>query len=130
MGFAGPQNSLVAIAAKVLNVEVTNLYAELQKGKSIADVAKEKNISTDKIVDEFLAQRVAWMQSVMSARGITQAQIDAMAALMKTHVTQQLTAKYTTGGFGFGMGPNWNYGTQPFGQYPSRMGGGMMGGWR
>ncbi len=100
----GQQNSLVAVAAKVLGLDQTALVTTLNSGKTIADVAKEKGISTDKIVDEFLAPRVAALKSSVDAKRITQAQADAMIATMKTNVTAQLSNKWTPRGPGQGTG--------------------------
>jgi hypothetical protein len=99
MGIGGPENSLIAVAAKTLNLSVADLFAELQKGKSIADVAKAKDISTDKIVDEFLAARTQAIKSAIDSKWITQAQADAMLAYMKSHVAQTLTQVWTPNAF-------------------------------
>ncbi len=103
-GIGGPQNSLVAVAGKVLNMSQTDLVAALNNGKTIADVAKEKGISTDKIVGEFLANRSTSLKTLVDAKRITQAQADSWLATMKTNVTAQLTAKFTPRGYGMGAG--------------------------
>lgn len=92
----GQQNSLITIAAKVLNMKDTDLLAAL-KDKSIADVAKEKGVSLDKIVTEFLAPRIEAMQAFVKAGRMTQAQADAAIATIKTNVTAQLSEKFTAG---------------------------------
>ena len=53
--WGGPDNSLVAVAAKVLGMEQTALVAELNTGKTIADVAQAKGVALDKIVDRVRA---------------------------------------------------------------------------
>ncbi len=102
--WGGPQNSLVAVAAKVLGLSQTDLVAQLNSGKTIADVAKEKGVSTDKIVEDFLAARAAALKSAVDAGRITQAQADTMLATMKTNVNTQLTSKWTPRGPGMGTG--------------------------
>ena len=67
-GIGGPQNSLVAIAAKDLNVNATDLIAQLQSGKSIADIAKEKNVPTDTIVNDFVAAHQTQLKSAVDAK--------------------------------------------------------------
>ena len=104
LGMGGPQNSLVAIAAKVLGLSQADLVAELNKGQTIAEVAKAKNISTDKIVAEFLAQHKATLDAAVKAGRITQAQADAQLDTIKTNVTTQLTSKWEPRGYGRGMG--------------------------
>lgn len=128
-GFSAPQNSLIDIAAKDLNLTVTDLFTELQKGKSIADVAKEKNVSTDKIVEDYVAARTQTLKAAVDAKQITQAQSDAMLALTKANAAQALTRTHTVGSFGPGMmGQNWNGGQVLPGQTLPGGRGGMMGG--
>src|SRR5512142_467185 len=99
-GWGGPQNSLVAVAAKVLGVDQPTLVSTLNSGKTIADVAKDKGIALDKIVDAFLAPRVEYLKSAVTAGRFTQAQVDAWLATMKTNVTAQLNTKFTPRGYG------------------------------
>ena len=103
-GWGGPQNSLVAVAAKVLGVDQPTLVSTLNGGKTIADVAKEKGVALDKIVDAFLAPRAEGLKSAVTAGRLTQAQADSWLAIMKTNVTAQLSAKFTPRGYGMGTG--------------------------
>ncbi len=126
--FGGQQNSLTEIAAKDLNLTVNDLITELQKGKTIADVAKEKGVSTDKIVDEYVAANTQTLKAAVDSKQLTQVQADAMLTLIKANAAAALTRTTTVGGFGFGMmGQNWN-GAAPYGQNYPMMGG--RGGWR
>ncbi len=99
---AGPDNSLVAVAATTLNVSQTDLVATLKTGKTIANVAAEKGVALDKIVDAFIAPRVNTLNSAVASGRITQAQADAMIAAMKANVTAQLNAPFTPRGYGDG----------------------------
>ncbi len=101
--WGGTQNSLVAVAAKVLGMSQADLVVALDD-KTIADVAKEKGVATDKIVDAFLAPRVAALKSAVDANRLTQAQADQMLATMKAHVTAQLDNLWTPGGPGRSSG--------------------------
>lgn len=101
--WAGPQNSLVAVAAKVLGMSQADLVAQLSD-KTIAQVAQEKGIAVDKIVNAFLAPRVTALQTAVEEGRLTQAQADQMLALMKTHVTEQLSEAWTSVGPGTGSG--------------------------
>ncbi|MGQ9815817.1 MAG: hypothetical protein ACUVR3_11830, partial [Candidatus Roseilinea sp.] len=87
---AGPDASLAAVAATTLNVSRTDLVAALNTGKTIANVAAEKGVALDKIVDAFIAPRVTAINNAVAAGRITQAQADAMIAAMKANVTAQL----------------------------------------
>jgi hypothetical protein len=102
--FGGPQNSIVAVAAKELGMDQTALVAELNAGKTIADIAKAKNVSVDKIVNAFVASRTQALKAAVDAKQITQAQADATLAAMKAHAQSELTSKYTPHGYGAGLG--------------------------
>ena len=99
--WAGPQHSLVAVTADVLGMNQADLVVEL-KDKTIAQVAQEKGIATDKIVVAFLGPRVEALNSAVAAERLTQAQADQMLATMKAHVTAQLNEVWTPAGPGTG----------------------------
>lgn len=99
----GPQNSLIAVAASVLGMSQADLMAELDN-KTLAQVAQEKGVAPEKIVDAFLAPRIATLQSQVDAGKLTQAQADQMIATMKARVTAQLTSVWTPRGPGYGHG--------------------------
>ena len=103
-GFGGPQNSLVAVAAKVLGMDQTALINELNAGKTIADVAKSKNISTDVIVKAFVDARAQALQAAVDAKRITQAQADSTLAAIKAQAQKDVTAKLTPHTYGMGRG--------------------------
>ena len=107
-GFGGPQNSLVAVAAKVLGMDQTALSAELNAGKTIADVAKAKNVAVDKIVTAFVDARAQVLKAAVDAKRITQAQADSTLAAIKAQAQKDVNAKLTPyaygGGRGYGMG--------------------------
>jgi hypothetical protein len=103
-GFGGPQNSMVAVAAKVLGMDQTALIAELNAGKTIADVAKAKNVALDKIVNAFVDARAQALKAAVDAKRITQAQADATLAALKAHAQTDLTSKYTPHTYGAGRG--------------------------
>ena len=109
-GFGGPQNSLVAVAAQVLGMDQTALIAELNAGKTIADVAKAKSVAVEKIVTAFMDARAQALKAAVDAKRITQAQADATLAAIKAQAQKDVTAKltpYTYGagrGYGIGLG--------------------------
>lgn len=114
-GIGSPQNSLVAVAAKTLGMEQAALVAELNKGKTIADVAKEKNVATSKIVDAVVALRTEALKAAVDAKRITQAQADAALAAMKTQITERISAKFTPQGPRGGMRVVGKSAQRPFG---------------
>jgi hypothetical protein len=95
----GQQDSLVAVAAKVLNMSQADLVAELDS-KTIAAVAKEKGVAIDKIVSAFLAPREEALKNAVATGKLTQAQADQMLATMKANVTKQLNNTWTPRGAG------------------------------
>ncbi len=103
-GMGGPENSLVAIAAQVLGLDQAALVSTLNGGKTIAEVAKEKGVALDKIVEAFLAPRAENLKNAVAAGRLTQTQADAWLATIKTNVTAQLSAKFTPHGYGMGTG--------------------------
>ncbi len=102
--WGGPDNSLVAVAAKVLGMEQTALVAELNAGKTIAEVAQAKGVALDQIVTAFVQPHVDWLNQAVKDGKITQAQADQYIATMKANVTAKLSAPFTPRGNGNGMG--------------------------
>lgn len=100
----GPNNSLISIAAQSLGMDRTALIAELNAGKTIADVAKAKNVAVSKIVDAVIANHTALLKQAVADKRITQAQMDAELAQMKTNLNTQVTSKWSPRGFGMGAG--------------------------
>ncbi len=101
--WGGTRNSLVAVAAKELGMSQTDLIAVLHD-KTIAEVAKEKGVATDKIVNAFLAPREAILKAAVNAGRLTQAQADQRLTTMKANVTAQLSNKWIPRGAGMGLG--------------------------
>lgn len=100
-GWGGPENSLIAVAAKTLGISQADLITALQGNKTIADVAKDKGIALDKIVDAFVATRQDMLKAAVTSGRFTQAQVDSMIALMKANVLAQLNKPYSPRGSGF-----------------------------
>jgi hypothetical protein len=99
----GPQQSLVAVAADTLGITQADLIAQLQGGKTIAQVAREKNVALDTIVNAFVATRQARMAQAVAAGRMTQEQADAMLATMRANVTARLNQPWSPQGPGAGF---------------------------
>lgn len=102
-GGMGADDSLIAVAAEKLGMTQQALVAELQT-KTVAQVAAEKNVKLDDIVNAFVAPREQRMQAAVAAGYLTQAQADQMLATMKAQVTARLSQPWTAQGYGPGMG--------------------------
>jgi hypothetical protein len=101
MGGRGSQNSLVTVAADVLGMQQADLVSSLQSGKTIADVAKEKGVTLDKIVDAFVAARQEFWKTAVANGRMTQAQVDSMTTVMRTNILARLSESFTPRGPGF-----------------------------
>ena len=102
--WGGPDNSLVAVAANVLGMEQTALVAELNTGKTIAEVAVAKSVALDKIVAAFVQPHVEWLNQAVKDSKITQAQADQSIAAMKANITAKLSAPHASAPRGNGNG--------------------------
>ncbi len=100
----GQQQSLVAVAADTLGLTQADLIAQLQGGKTIAQVADEKNVALDTIVNAFVAPRQARMAQAVAAGRISQADADARLATMRANVTARLSQPWSPQGPGAGAG--------------------------
>ena len=103
-GMGGAQQSLVAVAANRLGMTQADLIAQLQGGKTIAQVAAGHNVALNTIVDAFVATRQARMAEAVAAARMTQAQADAMLATMRANVTARLSQPWSPQGPGAGTG--------------------------
>jgi hypothetical protein len=90
MGMGPGGDTLVSVAADKLGMKVTELLTELQNEKSIADVAKEKGVDTQTIVDAYVAQAKETLDQAVADGKITQKQADYQLEQMQTRVTEQL----------------------------------------
>ncbi len=98
----GQTTSMIATAAKTLDMTQADLVAALNGGKTVADVAKDKGVSLDTIADAFVATRAEWLKTSVSSGRLTQAQADANLAIMKANITSQLNEKWSPRGNGSG----------------------------
>jgi hypothetical protein len=88
MGRGG--DSIMDLAAEELGMSVQDLMAELQSGKSLAELADEKGVDTQAIVDAYLAQLEENLQQAVSDGKMTQKQADWMLKQAGEMVPQML----------------------------------------
>ena len=79
--------SPLVAAAKALNMTEAELKAELTAGKSVADVAKAKNIDIDTVIAALTAEFKAHLAEEVASGEHTQAEADAKLVEFKTRVT-------------------------------------------
>ncbi len=76
MGRGGMMNLGPAEFAKALGMNTQDLITELQSGKSIADVAKEKNVDINKVKQTVISDYKAQLDTAVKNNKMTQAQED------------------------------------------------------
>jgi hypothetical protein len=106
--------SPIAEAAKALGMTEAELKTELQAGKSIADVAKAKNIDLNEVIAKLTAAFKAHLDEEVASGKHTQAEADAKLAEFKTRVTEMVnTAGLPMHGGKGGHGPGGKGGHGP-----------------
>lgn len=116
----------VGVLAKLTGLKIDDIVAQRQAGKSLADIAKTKDVTVDKLADEVIAARKASLDVRVKQGIITQAQEDAILKAMRERMTQRFesNAAGNCGGGGFG-----GAGGGRGGRMGGGFGGGMMGGY-
>jgi hypothetical protein len=116
----GPGYGVVADAVtNLLGMTLEEIRTERLAGKSLAQIAQEKGISEEKLIDTIIAAKKAILDQLVADGHITQAQADASLERMAERA-REAVERTTVGPFQ-GSG---------FGWYGNGMtGGGMMGGW-
>ncbi len=97
-GMFGRGNDLLSTAADALELSLTELLTELQDGKSIADVAGEKGVDTQVIIDAYTAQLKGELDEAVTEGRITQNQADYQLEQATERVTEQIQNTWS-GGF-------------------------------
>jgi DNA-binding CsgD family transcriptional regulator len=109
--------SPIAEAATALGMTEAELKTELQDGKSIADVAKAKNIDLDTVIAKLTAAFKAHLDEEVASGKHTQAEADAKLAEFSTRVTTMVNAPGLPmhgGKGGHGPGGKGGHGPQKF----------------
>lgn len=77
-------------AAEVLGMDVADLAAERQAGKSLAEIAASKGVSTDSLISALLAAREAALDEAVASGRITQEQADYMLEHMSENIADRI----------------------------------------
>ncbi len=81
-------------AAKALGVTTDDLRSALRDGKSIADVAKDKNVDVNKVIGSMVATAQARIDKAKTDGKITQAQADRLTAELKDRITKLVNGDF------------------------------------
>ena len=99
---AGTYGAVHDAIANALGITPRELWDARAAGRTVAELAGEKNIALQTVVDAAVAARSAQLDAAVQAGTLSQAQADALSQLTRSRIQAQLQ---TAGGFGFGYGP-------------------------
>jgi hypothetical protein len=102
VGAVGPGAEHDAIAS-ALGITSQQLWDAWVAGKSVADLAKEKNIDLTNVVDAAVAAHVAQLDAAVTAGTLTPAQADAMKTVMKARIESGFQTTTASGSGSNGM---------------------------
>jgi hypothetical protein len=89
-------------AAKALGLTTDKLRAALQSGKSLADVAKEQNVSVDSLVKAMVSAIQDRLAAAVKDGTLTQAQADRMNSSLTQRITDRVNGVRPDRGLGHG----------------------------
>ena len=87
----------LATIADALNMTEADLQSALQAGKTVADLATEKGVALQTIVDALLAEQKTLLAQAVTDGRLTQEQADAKLAELATQWPTQLSTAFTPG---------------------------------
>jgi hypothetical protein len=89
-------------AAKALGMTSDELYAAVQGGKTLADVAKDQKVSVTSLVKAMVADAEGDLAAAVKAGTMTQAQADTLKSSLTERITDQVNGDRAGGGMGRG----------------------------
>jgi hypothetical protein len=98
-------DDMLTVAAEQFGMPRAALTAELQAGKSIAEVASERGGDVSAILDTLLDPRIAALEAQVASGQITQAIADRRTSMMRTTLAEQLSRAGGPQPQGPGQGP-------------------------
>ncbi|HET9729060.1 MAG TPA: hypothetical protein VFR41_06535 [Acidimicrobiia bacterium] len=118
--FFGPRAGGLDAAASAIGITSDQLRAELQGGKSIADVAKAHNVDVNKVIDAMVADASTHIDDAVKSGRLTQSQADQMKSALKDMITRAVNGSLPAPFMGPGgggrrgwMGPGGDGGGMP-----------------
>jgi hypothetical protein len=115
---------LMDTLAELTGLEPADLYAELQEGKALLEVAQAHGVDAEQLVETALASRAEVLQQRVEAGYLTQEQADWMLEHMEEEMLEHLEAGVSPG---FNC---WRFGGQPASNARTGRWGGRGGGGR
>ncbi len=108
---AGVESGQNAVAAKILSMTDAELKTALHGGKSLAQIAADKNVPVSTLVTAMVDDVKAKVAAALTAGTITQAKADAELAEEPAETTDKVNAVHTPRESGRGKGQDANKGT-------------------
>jgi len=88
-------------AATALGMTEAELRTALQGGKTIADVAKDKGVDVQKVIDAMVAEAKTHLDQAVTNGKLTQAQADQRLTTITDSITKLVNGQLPAGGPGF-----------------------------
>ncbi|BCV21068.1 DUF2680 domain-containing protein [Moorella sp. Hama-1] len=110
LGLGRSLGGMIATLSNTLGIDVAQLRAERQAGKSLADIAAEHGVDKSQLVDKVTAERKQLLEDRVAAGQITQEQANYCLENMQQRMEQNLE-RTTIGPNGQGRG-GWRTGGQ------------------
>lgn len=108
--------SMGTAITELLGISATELCEARQSGKSLAELAAEKGIEKETVVDTLIVARRQSLQELVAAGKITQEQADAclenMKARVEDNIESNISGNSSQGRKGCGMGGGFGKGMQ------------------
>ena len=86
----GAAGSTVNAVTDLLDMTATDIQAARQQGKSLSQIAADKGVSLETLVNTIVTQRKVLLDTAVTAGRITQDQADLMLANMTTRITERV----------------------------------------
>ena len=99
---AGRHADPISAAAKALGVTTRELLTELRNGKSIADVAKTKNLDVSTLIDTLVSDAKSKLDAAVKAGELTQDEATKMESNLKERITNLVNDTHPKGEGPFG----------------------------
>lgn len=88
--------------AAVLGLSTDELKAQLQSGKSLAEIAKAQSVDVSRVIDTIVADIKTKLAADVASGERTQAEVDAKLAEITARVTEMVNSSLPKPGMGFG----------------------------
>ncbi len=96
-GMIGQRGASLVTIATALGIDGEELQSALQAGQTVADLATEKGVALQTIIDALIAEQQTHLDQAVTDGRLTQAEADARLAQLQTELPTQLSTVFTPG---------------------------------